>query len=175
MKKNEAKYAQVQNPEEIADLVGISAVLIQDMSAKRINNYEFNWSRMLSFEGDTGPYLQYAHSRLRSVERNADKISSAELKNADFSLITEPCGIELIRILAQYPDVLLNALRTMEPSTVVTYLFKLTHSVSSCYDILWVAGQAKELATARLAVYSAARQVLFNGMTLLNLTPVDRM
>ena len=66
MKKNEAKYAQIDNPDEVADLVGISAVMIQDMQSKRINNYEFKWERMLSFEGDTGPYLQYAHSRLRS-------------------------------------------------------------------------------------------------------------
>lgn len=175
MKKNEAKYAQVENPEEIADLVGISAVLIQDMAAKRINNYAFNWSRMLSFEGDTGPYLQYAHSRLRSVERNATEITSDDLENADLSLLTEPAAQELIRLLAQYPDVLLNALRTMEPSTIVTYLFRLTHTVSSCYDVLWVAGQEKNLATARLALYSSARQILNNGMKLLNLTPVDRM
>lgn len=174
MKKNEAKYAQIENPEEIADLVGISAIMIQDMSAKRVNNYKFDMNRMFSFEGDTGPYLQYAHSRLRSVERKAE-ISTEELLKADLSLLTEPCGIELLRVISQYPDVILNAYRTSEPSTVVTYLFKLTHIVSSCYDILWVAGQEKELATARLALYSSARQVLNNGMRLLGLTPVDRM
>lgn len=174
MKKNEAKYAQIENPEEVADLVGISAVMIQDMQAKRINNYEFKWERMLSFEGDTGPYLQYAHSRLRSVERNSS-IPTEKLADADFSLITEPQGELLIRLLSQYPDVLRNASKTNEPATVVTYLFRLTHQVSSCYDVLWVAGQTEELATARLALYSAARQVLYNGMTLLGLTPVDRM
>ena len=71
MKKNEAKYAQIEDPEKIADLVGISAVMIQDFQSKRINNYEFKWERMLSFEGDTGPYLQYAHSRLSSVQRKS--------------------------------------------------------------------------------------------------------
>lgn len=175
MKKNEAKYAQIENPEEVADLVGISAVMIQDMQSKRINNYEFKWERMLSFEGDTGPYLQYAHSRLRSVERNAKNITSDKWINADFSLITEPAANLLIRILGQYPDVLRNAMKTHEPTTVVTYLFKLTHQVSSCYDVLWVAGQTEELATARLALYAAARQTLHNGMRLLGLTPVDRM
>ncbi|ODQ58680.1 hypothetical protein WICANDRAFT_63186 [Wickerhamomyces anomalus NRRL Y-366-8] len=174
MKKNEAKYAQIENPEEVADLVGISAVMIQDMQAKRINNYEFKWERMLSFEGDTGPYLQYAHSRLRSVERNSG-IPAEKLTEADFSLLTEPQAELLIRLLSQYPDVLRNAMKTNEPATVVTYLFRLTHQVSSCYDVLWVAGQTEELATARLALYAAARQVLYNGMTLLGLTPVDRM
>lgn len=174
MKKNESKYSQIENPEKIADLIGISAVMIQDMQSKRINNYEFKWERMLSFEGDTGPYLQYAHSRLRSVERNST-IDASKLLDADYSLLVEPQAELLIRLLAQYPDVLRNASKTNEPSTLVTYLFKLTHQVSSCYDVLWVAGQSEELATARLALYSSARQVLFNGMTLLGLTPVDRM
>ncbi|AAS53168.1 AFL206Cp [Eremothecium gossypii ATCC 10895] len=175
MRKNEVKYAQVENPDEVADLVGISAVMIQDMQAKRINNYEFKWERMLSFEGDTGPYLQYAHSRLRSVERNASEITPEKWVTADFSVLTEAAAVTLVRLLAQYPDVLRNALKTHEPATIVTYLFKLTHQVSSCYDILWVAGQAPEVATARLALYASCRQVLNNGMRLLGLTPVDRM
>lgn len=173
MKKNEAKYAQIENPEEVADLVGISAVMIQDMQAKRINNYEFKWERMTSFEGDTGPYLQYAHSRLRSVERKSGL--EIDLSAADLSLLTEPQAELLIRLIAQYPDVLKAAMKNHEPSTVVTYLFRLTHQVSSCYDVLWVAGQEEKLAIARLALYSAARQVLYNGMTILGLTPVDRM
>lgn len=175
MKTNETKYAQIDNPDEVADLVGISAVMIQDMQAKRINNYEFKWERMTSFEGDTGPYLQYAHSRLRSVERNASEITPDKWVKADFSLLTEAVAVSLVRLLAQYPDVLRNAVKTHEPATVVTYLFKLTHQVSSCYDVLWVAGQTEELATARLALYAAARQVLYNGMCLLGLTPVERM
>lgn len=175
MKKNEAKYNQVENPEEIADLVGISSVMIQDMSAKRVNNYKFDWDRMLSFEGDTGPYLQYAHSRLRSVERKSGKDIDENLASADFSLLTEPMADELIRTLTLFPDVVLNAGKTQEPATIVTYLFKLTHQVSSCYDVLWVAGQEEPLAKARLALYSSARQVLYNGMVLLGLTPVDRM
>lgn len=175
MRKNEVKYAQIPNPDEVADLVGISAVMIQDMQSKRINNYDFKWERMTSFEGDTGPYLQYAHSRLRSVERNVPDITPEKWLKADFSLLTEPAAVLLVRILAQYPDVLRNAIKTHEPATVVTYLFKLTHQVSSCYDVLWVAGQTEELATARLALYASARQVLYNGMRLLGLTPVERM
>lgn len=174
MKKNEAKYAQIEDPEKIADLIGISAVMIQDMQSKRINNYEFKWDRMLSFEGDTGPYLQYAHSRLRSVQRKSG-IEESKLASANFDLLVEPAASNLIRILAQYPDTLKKAQKTHEPSTIVTYLFTLSHVVSQCYDILWVAGQEEELAIARLALYLAARQVLYNGMTLLGLTPVDRM
>lgn len=174
MKKNETKYAQVEDPDKVADLVGMAAIMIQDMQSKRINNYEFNWKRMLSFEGDTGPYLQYAHARLCSMERNSG-FTREELENADFSLVTEPIAGMLARALAAYPDTLLMSLRNLEPSTVITYLFKLTHIVSSCYDVLWVSGQERELAIARMALYAAARQVLYNGMILLGLTPVERM
>ncbi|KAK6197346.1 arginyl-tRNA synthetase [Scheffersomyces amazonensis] len=174
MKKNEAKYAQIEDPDKIADLIGISAVMIQDMQSKRINNYEFKWDRMTSFEGDTGPYLQYAHSRLSSVQRKSG-IEDSELVNANLDLLVEPCAHNLVRTIAQYPDIIKKALKTHEPSTIVTYLFNLTHIVSQCYDILWVAGQEKELAVARLALYASAKQVLYNGMTLLGLTPVERM
>ncbi|WEJ95433.1 arginyl-tRNA synthetase [Yamadazyma tenuis] len=174
MKKNEGKYAQIENPDEIADLVGISAVMVQDFQSKRINNYEFKWDRMTSFEGDTGPYLQYAHSRLMSVQRKSG-FEESELLNANYDLLTEECATNLIRVIAQYPETLNKALKTHEASAVVTYLFNLSHIVSTCYDILWVAGQEKELAVARLALYASARQVLNNGMKLLGLTPVERM
>lgn len=174
MRKNEDKYAQIEDPEKIADLVGISAVMIQDMQSKRINNYEFKWDRMTSFEGDTGPYLQYAHSRLSSVQRKSG-IEESSLLDANFDLLTEACAENLIRMIVQYPDTIKKALKNHEPSTIVTYLFNLTHIVSQCYDILWVAGQKEDVAKARLALYASARKVLHNGMRLLGLTPVDRM
>ncbi len=76
MKKNEKKYAEIEDPESTADIIGISAVLIQDLSARRIKDYAFEWSRMTSFEGDTGPYLQFSHTRLCSMERKAGDLVS---------------------------------------------------------------------------------------------------
>ncbi|KAI5837490.1 hypothetical protein DFP73DRAFT_568248 [Morchella snyderi] len=174
MKKNEEKYKQVENPDAIADTVGRTGVMIQDMSGKRINNYNFDLDRMTSFEGDTGPYLQYAHSRLCSISRKA-AIPEEDILNADLSLLTETHATNLLRCLAQYPDVLQNTLRTLEPTTVVTWLFKMTHLLSSSYDVLRVIGEDPKKAAARLALYESARQVLNNGMKLLGLSPVERM
>ena len=56
MKKNETKYSQIENPNYVADVIGMSSIIIQDMTARRHKDYEFDWNRMLSFEGDTGPY-----------------------------------------------------------------------------------------------------------------------
>lgn len=174
MKKNEVKYAQVEEPEYVADTVGRAGVMIQDMSGKRINNYKFEMDRMTSFEGDTGPYLQYAHARLCSIARKAN-IPRAELEAAKLEHLTEPQANKLLRALAQYPDVLVNTMKTLEPTTIVTYLFKMTHLLSSSYEVLLVVNEKdREVAAARMALYEAARIVLNNGMRMLGLTPVER-
>jgi len=128
---------------------------------------------MTSFEGDTGPYLQYAHARLCSINRKAG-LSAEDLDSADVSLLTEAHAVNLVRLMSQWPDVYANTLRTLEPTTVLTYLFKLTHVISSSYDHLRIIGSERELMKARAALYDAARVVLNNGMRLLGLTPVDR-
>ena len=194
MQKNQAKYEQVENPLATADILGISAVMVQDMSGKRhvlhihptpllprtltwmnrINNYKFDMDVMTSFEGDTGPYLQYAHARLCSITRKA-ALSEEEISSANLSLLSESHALELIRVISQYPDVVHNTLKTLEPTTVLTYLFKMTHTLSSSYDHLRIVGSEKELMKARMALYDAARVVLNNGMKLLGLSPVERM
>jgi len=174
MRKNEDKYKQVENPEKVADIVGISSVMVQDQSGKRINNYKFDMETMTSFEGDTGPYLQYAHARLCSITRKVN-LSDEELSSADLSILTEAHATQLVRTLAQWPDVVQNTLKTLEPTTILTYLFKMTHSLSSSYDHLRIVGTEPEIMKARMALYDSARIVLSNGMRLLGLTPVERM
>ncbi|GJJ11927.1 hypothetical protein Clacol_006165 [Clathrus columnatus] len=146
MRKNEDKYAAVEDPETTSREIGITAIKIQDMSAKRINNYQFNWDRMISFEGDTGPYLQYAHAR------------------------------EIIMLLASYPDVVKVAMKTREPSGVVTFMFRLAHAISGAWEILPVKSEANiEIARARLFMFICAKNVLGAAMRLLSIRPLDRM
>ncbi|KAK5946027.1 arginyl-tRNA synthetase [Knufia obscura] len=174
MRKNDKKYQQLTEPEKIADILAITAIMVQDLTGKVRNGYEFDFERMTSFEGDTGPYLQYAHARLCSIERKAGA-DLGSLSSADLSLLNEQHAIDLARSLAQYPEVVTNTYKTQEPATILTYLFKMSHALSSSYDVLQVVGSEPELMQARLALYEAARQVLWNGMTLLGLTPVERM
>ena len=129
---------------------------------------------MTSFEGDTGPYLQYAHARLSSIIRKA-AIPPSDLLSADFTLLSERHAIDLVRALVQWPDIFTMTIKTQEPVTILTYLFKMTHALSSSYDHLQVVGSEEKLKTARMALYVAARQVLQNGMKLLGLSPLERM
>ena len=102
------------------------------------------------------------------------EVDMSKLPSANFSLLTEPHAVDLVRVLSQWPDVVQNTVKTLEPATVLTYLFKMTHALSSSYDVLKVVGSEQELKEARMALYESARQVLHNGMTLLGLTPVQR-
>ncbi|CAO1638394.1 unnamed protein product [Sympodiomycopsis kandeliae] len=182
MKQNEAKYSQVEDPWKTADVIGQSAVKIQDMSGKRINNYVFDWSRMLSFEGDTGPFLQYNHVRLCSVERkNADAGvslpvgSSLDPTTIDTNLLSEQKARDLVFLLATWPDVVKQATKDQQPSTIVSFCFRLTRSVSSAWEVLIVKGQDEKLAHSRLWLFRCTRDVLSAALELLTLEPLQRM
>lgn len=138
---------------------------------------------MTSFEGDTGPYLQYCHARLNSILRKAE-LTRSDLADhladnpaaLDADVTSKQHCVDLLRLMAQYPDVTATALKNLEPSTILTYLFRLTHQLSSCYDVIKVVGanEGRDVMLARAALYEGARQVLENGMRLLGLSPVDR-
>lgn len=122
-----------------------------------------------------------AHVRLCSVERKAapthvlpeaDQLAAA----IDTSLVCEdPKARDLLILLASYPDAVKLAFSKLEPSSIVTYCWKLTHAVSSAWETLIVKGQPAEIALARLWVYRSCKDVLASAMKLLTLSPLERM
>ncbi|KAJ1818928.1 arginyl-tRNA synthetase [Coemansia sp. RSA 2675] len=174
MRENEKKYEQVTDPEHTADVLGISAIIVQDMLAKRIKDYDFDWKRILSFEGDTGPYIQYTHTRLCSIERRAQGTVKVN-PDADVSLLTEKHAYEIVTLLAQYPDVLANTLRSLEPCTIIHYMLELSRAVSSAIEQMRVLGAPEDVAEARLLMYWSARAVLKNALTIIGLEPLTCM
>ncbi|KAJ3109439.1 hypothetical protein HDU97_006684 [Phlyctochytrium planicorne] len=175
MKKNEAKYKQIEDPIGVSDLVGITAIMVQDMSARRSKDYEFDWDRMLAFEGDTGPYLQYAHARLCSIERNAAERSINASTTTDLTPLTEDPAMALLDLISLYPDIVRDAAISLEPCNIVSYSFKLAHGVMVALEHLYVLNQPKHIAEARLVMYKAARITLGNALSSLGLIPLERM
>ncbi|TYJ51335.1 arginine-tRNA ligase [Cryptococcus floricola] len=176
MKSNEAKYAQVENPEETSAIIGTSAVKIQDMAGRRINDYDFNMSRCTSFEGDFGPFIQYSHVRLCSVQRKNPNVPlPTSINDINVSLLNDPKILDILMQLAQYPTALRNAYVQSEPSQLVTWCFKLSHLVGAAWETVRVTGEEEEVAKARLFFYITTREVLASAMRLLSLTPIERM
>ncbi|RKO96380.1 anticodon-binding domain of a subclass of class I aminoacyl-tRNA synthetase, partial [Caulochytrium protostelioides] len=178
MKANEAKYAHIADPLAVADNVAVSSIVVQDMSARRHLDYEFDWGRMLSFEGDTGPYLQYAHARLCSIERQAQPLkplATWEEIAATSGALTEPQAAALLRALAAWPDVLTDASVSYEPCTIVKYALRMSRDVSRAVEALYVRNQPEDIARARLTLFVAARKVLGQTLSMIGLRPLERM
>eukprot|EP01120_Amphizonella_sp_Union-15-10_P014445 TRINITY_DN7002_c0_g1_i1.p1 TRINITY_DN7002_c0_g1~~TRINITY_DN7002_c0_g1_i1.p1 ORF type:complete len:591 (-),score=123.04 TRINITY_DN7002_c0_g1_i1:67-1839(-) len=169
------KLKEIADHERTADQIGLSAVYIQDFSAKRVKDYTFSWDRMTSFEGHTGPYLQYAHARLCSMEDKNKEIPITD--DVNFELLQEKEAVEMAFAIAKFPDVVLQCAKdnSLEPSTLVSYLFELSHQISVAHSALWVKGQESEIAKARALLYWAARITLGNGLKVLGVHPVERM
>ncbi|KAI9356542.1 hypothetical protein DFJ73DRAFT_229150 [Zopfochytrium polystomum] len=172
MKKNEVKFRQIQEPNQVADLVGLTAVMIQDMSSRRVKDYELDWDRMLAFEGDTGPYLQYAHARLRSIERTVNLDVGPDV---DLTVLTEPSAVALLDVMAMYPDVVRDVAISLEPCNTVSFAFRLAHVVMVALENLYVLNQPPEIARARFAMFKAARITLGNALRSLGVLPLERM
>lgn len=133
---------------------------------------------MLSFEGDTGPYLQYAHVRLASIGRknpNLLPLPAPSQIDTD-SLASMQHARDIVFLLGTYPDVIKVALKTHEASGIVTFAFKLAHAISSAWETVIVKGEEDiEKARARMFLYECARDVLAASMRLLSIRPLERM
>jgi len=156
---------------ELAEQVGLSAIIINDFKNHRDRDITFNWDQALNFEGETGPYLQYTHARICGILRKADRKPSDRV---DFSLLSEPETKELIKKLALFPEAIQGARMEYEPFVICNYLFELTGLFNQFYSRLRVLGSG-ETESPRLLLVDSVRQVISQGLTLLGAKPLERM
>lgn len=162
---------------DISDRLGtarnlaLTTLLIADFTAKRGKGYTFNIEQRANCEAGSGAYLQYAHVRLLSIERhNSDVLVDPDV---DLHLVAE--AGEFVYRLFWYEHVLELCLVDFEPSRIVGYLMDVCKAANSLVGKLRVAGECPSLASARLAVFKAARIVIGNGLTVLGITPLEKM
>ncbi|XP_029902775.1 putative arginine--tRNA ligase, mitochondrial [Myripristis murdjan] len=163
---------EMDNPEDTAEKVGISALIVQDFKGPLRSDYKFDWERMLQAQGDTGVFLQYSHARLCSLIRRNEGVEAGTL---DPSLLLEQRSIAILQHLLRYDEVLHQSAQDLQPKHLVNFLLKLSHLVASAHKELPVKGNPDNVAQARLRLFSGARSVLASGMRILGITPVDRM
>ncbi|MCP5022980.1 MAG: arginine--tRNA ligase [bacterium] len=169
------KIIDEKNPDlakaaEIAEMVGVGAVVFNDLKRERIKDIEFVWSEVLSFEGDTGPYVQYTHARLASILRKAE---AGAMENADYACLEESSS--LLLTLGNFPAVLQRAAEKTEPSEVTQYLLSLSREVNSWIAANRVLGQDAGTTAARLQMVEAARQTINVGLGVIGVGAPDSM
>jgi arginyl-tRNA synthetase len=157
----------------IAEDVGIGAIKYADLSTARDSAYIFDWDRMISFKGNTGPYLQYATTRIRSIFRRA------ALDEADVHgpiVVTEPAERELARKLLEFGAVVTQVAETAEPHRLCAYLFEAASLFTTFYEQCPVLkADDEETRQSRLALCAATLHVLTAGLGLLGVPLPDRM
>lgn len=171
-KQNKSATTRQDLPEDTADVLGMSAVIVNDLKQRRQKDYEFNWNKALQVEGDTGIRLQYTHCRLWNLEKN----SGASLAhNCDPSVLNELEAIALIREISRFEEVLLRTYSELEACHLVQYLFQICNAVNKAFTILQVKDQDSHIASQRIMMFHAARIVLNQGMRILGLKPLEEM
>lgn len=166
------KNPSLASSREIAEAVGIGAVIFNDLKRERVRDIEFVLEDVLSFEGETGPYVQYTHARLGSILRKAAAASEGRAQ-PDFALLEDAAPV-MVR-LAQFPDVVRSGAEHAEPSEVSMYLLGLCRELNTWIAANRVLGQEPALTAARLALVRASKTVLANGLRLLGLAPLEEM
>lgn len=157
---------------DIARTVGIGAVKYADLSKNRNSDYIFNWETMLSFEGNTAPYLQYAYARIKSIFRKA----GVEAFNSPISL-QEPAERTLAMKLLQFTEATDSVAKEGLPNHLCTYLYELSGSFMSFYEACPILkdGVAAEVRNSRLQLANLTAQTLQTGLGLLGIGVLERM
>ena len=160
--------------QKIAQAVGIGALKYADLSSNRTQDYVFDWDRMLSFEGNTAPYLLYVIARINSIFKKSHRPKQSIHTNTSFSIETEH-EQTLARKFIQFPIALEQSLSDLRPHFLCTYLFELAGTFNSFYNHEKVIHEDMEIQTRRLILCHRTRLILELGLTILGIDTVEHM
>ena len=168
----EERNPNLENKEEIAKQVGIGAIIFQELFNSRIKDYVFSWDRTLSFEGETGPYVQYTHARASSL------LEKGEFKLQDkvcYTLLKDEDEINLIRLLYKFPEAVLDATYKYEPSFITRHIVEIAKAFNKFYNSCPILSVEKDLKEARLMLVYCSKMVIKTGLALLGMEAPNKM
>ena len=168
----EAKNPDLANKAAVAHAVGVGAIKFYDLKNERLNGYDFNLEEMVSFEGETGPYVQYAHARIQSILNKA-AFKPESVLGQTFSLSDDESW-EIIKLLQAFSDVIARAARTFEPSVVAKYAINLAQAFNKYYAHTRILEENDER-DARLSLAYATGVVLKESLRLLGVEAPTEM
>jgi arginyl-tRNA synthetase len=166
------KNPDLENKHEVAEQVGIGAIIFGDLINDRVKDVVFSWDKILDFEGETAPYLQYAHARCCSILKKYGKKVDVKI---DFSLLKENEERQLVMKLARFNKVIADAANHNKPHILAKYLIDIGQTFNSFYVEHQVISDDKDLAKARILLVDSVRQVISNGLGLLGVKAPSEM
>lgn len=174
------KGVNTDNIDETARQVGIGAVIFNELSNNRIKDYVFSWSKVLDFNGETGPYVQYTYARCASVLRNAGeeavkKAMEKGLAGVDAKYLTGESSYALAKLLYRLPQVVAEAGEKFEPSFVTRHIVDIAQSFNRFYHDEHILVDNEEEKAAKLALVISAKTAIKNGLALLGMEAPERM
>lgn len=164
------KNPTLENKEEVARQVGVGAVVFHDLKNDRLNNFDFALEEVVHFEGETGPYVQYTHARCQSLLAKA----AFDVENVGDLSLNDEESWEVIKLIQSYPEVVLQAANTYEPSVIAKHAIKLSQAFNKYYAHSKVLAE-DEQKQARLALVYAVSVLLKEDLRLLGLHAPNQM
>ncbi len=159
-----------QERNKAAQIIGVGALKYNDLSQNRHSDIVFDWKKMLSFEGNSGPYLQYSYVRLRSILRKANNF-----RNFKPDLLKEKEEIDILKELVKFPEIVQEAGEKFQINLLANYLYNLAGLINAFYEKFPVLKAEKGAKEVRLALIRAATIVLRNGLNLLGIEVLEKM
>jgi arginyl-tRNA synthetase len=170
LKQIDEKNANLPDKEQAAHQVGCGAVKFFDLKTERMNGYDFNLDLMVSFEGETGPYVQYTHARSMSILRKANFTVDQQKNYA----LKDDESWEIVKLLQAFPQIVRRAAARFEPSIIAKYTLQLSQSFNKYYAHMRILDENEEKA-ARLTLVYAVATVLKEGLRLLGVNAPEEM
>lgn len=158
---------------EIARIIGLGSVKYADLLSNRQSDYVFSWDKMLSFNGNTAPYLQYSYVRIRSIFRKAEEAGVG--KSAETAILAEPAETALAKKLSLFGEVLPTVLDDYRPNLLCNYLFELAGTFHSFFEACPVLKADEAIRASRLLLCDVTARVLKQGLALLGIEVPERM
>ena len=171
------KNPNAEGVDEVAKEVGIGAVIFQELSNNRIKDYVFSWDKVLNFDGETGPYVQYTHARACSVLRNATEAELAKIAVGEYdaNYITSDSAYSLIKLIYRVPEVIVDAAEKYEPSILTRHLVDVAQAFNKFYHDEHILVDNPDERLAKLALVSASKTVIANCLGILGIQAPERM
>lgn len=168
----EEKNPNLENKDEVAKMVGIGAVIFNDLSNGKIKDIVFNWDRMLSFEGETGPYVQYTYARANSVLSKAEYDITPDV---DYSLLRNEEAVNVLRLLYSFQNTIITAMEKNEPSFIARYVIDVAQAFNKFYHECPIIVEDENLQKARLLLVYGAATTIKIGLALLGIEAPEKM